>query len=64
MNKQFVLKQSVVAVALTLGSSQFAMAQTADAPVDAPAIQKVIVTGSNIKRIDGETALAGDDPAP
>lgn len=56
MNKQFVLKQSVVAVALTLGSSQCVMAQTADAPVDAPVIQKVIVTGSNIKRIDGETA--------
>lgn len=52
MQKQFILKQSVVAVALTLGVSQFVLAQTAET---AP-IQKVIVTGSNIKRIDGETA--------
>jgi iron complex outermembrane receptor protein len=56
LNNQFVLKQSVVAVALTLAWSQFALAQTADELAGAPAIQKVIVTGSNIKRIDGETA--------
>ncbi|WP_426174953.1 TonB-dependent receptor plug domain-containing protein [Massilia sp. TWR1-2-2] len=55
MNKQLVVKQSVVAVALALGSSQFVMAQTANAAAE-PVVQKVIVTGSNIKRIEGETA--------
>ncbi|WP_431476214.1 hypothetical protein [Massilia eburnea] len=48
MNKQFVVKRSVVAVALTLAGSQFAFAQT-DATVQ-PVVQKVVVTGSNIKR--------------
>lgn len=47
-----VLKRSVVAVALALGSSQFVMAQTA--PATEPAVQKVFVTGSNIKRADKE----------
>ncbi|WLI89985.1 TonB-dependent receptor [Massilia sp. R2A-15] len=54
MKQQFILKPCVLAVALALGSSQFAVAQTA--PADAPAMQRVVVTGSNIKRIDGETA--------
>ena len=55
MNKQFVLKRSVVAVALTLAGSQFAFAQT-EASIQ-PAVQKVIVTGSNIKRgINEQTA--------
>ena len=51
MKHQFTLKRSVVAVALTLASSHLVMAQEA---IEAPI--KVIVTGSNIKRIDGETA--------
>jgi iron complex outermembrane receptor protein len=56
VNKQLVLKQSVVAVALALGSTHV-LAQTGQAaPVPAPEMQRVIVTGSNIKRIDGETA--------
>lgn len=55
LNKQFVLKRGVVAVALTLVGSQFAFAQT-DASIQ-PAVQKVIVTGSNIKRgINEQTA--------
>jgi len=55
LNKQFVLKRSVAAVALTLAGSQFAFAQT-DAAVQ-PVVQKVIVTGSNIKRgINEQTA--------
>lgn len=57
MKKQLIIKQSVVAVALTLGWSSGAMAQasTTNQAADA-SIQRVIVTGSNIKRIDGETA--------
>ncbi|WP_317201130.1 TonB-dependent receptor plug domain-containing protein [Janthinobacterium sp.] len=54
MKKQLVLKKSVMAVALTLVSSQYAMAQTA--PANDENIQKVVVTGSNIKRIASETA--------
>lgn len=46
MSKQMVLKKSVIAVALALGSSQMVHAQATDAP-----IQKVTVTGSNIKRV-------------
>jgi iron complex outermembrane receptor protein len=57
LNKQLVLKQSVIAVALTLGWSQAALAQTAPVvAAEAPARQRVVITGSNIKRIDGETA--------
>lgn len=57
MKQHFTLKRSVIAVALALGSSHFAFAQTAPAaPADGPAVQRVVVTGSNIKRIDGETA--------
>jgi iron complex outermembrane receptor protein len=51
MNK-ITLKAGVVAVALTLSSSQIVLAQDTNA---AP-IEKVIITGSNIKRIDVETA--------
>lgn len=51
MTKQFILKKSVVAVAMTLAISPFAQAQT-----DTGQVQKVVVTGSNIKRIDNETA--------
>ena len=55
MNQQLVLKQSVIAVALTLVSSQIAvMAQTA---VTAPSAT-VYVTGSNLKR----TAKEGTSP--
>lgn len=56
MKQQFTLKRSVIAVALALGSSQFAVAQTAPAAPADSTVQRVIVTGSNIKRIDGETA--------
>ncbi|ATQ74601.1 hypothetical protein CR152_08770 [Massilia violaceinigra] len=53
MNKKLALKRSVVAVALTLGASQAALAQAQAAQP----IQKVIVTGSNIKRaVDTETS--------
>lgn len=49
MNKQLVMKHSVVAVALTLATTHFAMAQEAAAkPI------QVYVTGSNIKRSDKE----------
>jgi iron complex outermembrane receptor protein len=49
LNKQFTLKRSVIAVALTLASSHVVMAQQlATEPT------KVIITGSNIKRADKE----------
>lgn len=54
MNKKLVVKQSVVAVALAIGSAQV-LAQTVPGAA-APEMQRVLVTGSNIKRIDGETA--------
>lgn len=55
MNKQFVLKRSVIAVALALTAPQAVWAQTEAAPQQT--VQKVIVTGSNIKRgIDEQTA--------
>ena len=54
MNKQLVLKRSVLAVAFTLGTTSLVMAQQANA---SQPIQKVIVTGSNIKRaVDTETS--------
>ena len=53
MSNKILLKKSVVAVALTLGSTQVVMAQEA-AP--AKPMERVTITGSNIKRIDGETA--------
>ena len=51
MNK-IALKAGVVAVALTLGSSQVVLAQEDSTR----SIEKVVITGSNIKRIDTETA--------
>lgn len=52
MVKKIVLKRSVVAVALTLASSHMvAIAQEVSAD---PAVQKVLVTGSNIKRSEKE----------
>lgn len=53
MANEILLKKSVIAVALTLASTQVVLAQEA---ANAPPIQKVTVTGSNIKRIDAETA--------
>ncbi len=59
MNNKIVLKQSVIAVALTLATSQFAMAQTAPVTAAEPAnITRVTVTGSNIKRVDKEGTSA------
>ena len=56
MNKP-VLKHSVVAVALAFGAAPFALAQQSDAGATAQPIQKVYVTGSNIKRaVDTETS--------
>ncbi|HEU4853611.1 MAG TPA: TonB-dependent receptor [Telluria sp.] len=52
MSKHIVLKRSVVAVALTLASSSVVLAQQVEA--NAAPIQKVFVTGSNIKRADKE----------
>lgn len=54
MKNQFVVKKSVIAVALTLASSPFVLAQAQSA--DGQAMQKVVVTGSNIKRLASETA--------
>lgn len=51
MNKHLVLKQSVIAVAMTLGVSQVAMAQAA---ATVSATPTVYVTGSNLKRSDRE----------
>lgn len=51
MQAEILLKRSVVAVALTLASTQVVMAQSGAQP-----IQKVVVTGSNIRHVDAETA--------
>jgi iron complex outermembrane receptor protein len=51
LDKKIILKKSVIAVALTLASSQLVLAQ--QAATDAT-IQKVLVTGSNIKRVEVE----------
>lgn len=51
MASQFNLKRGVIAVALTLTTSHVVFAQEA---AKAPVIQKVTVTGSNIKRADKE----------
>jgi len=56
LKKQLVLKQRVIAVALTIAGTSHVLAQTATAPAKDTEIQRVLVTGSNIKRIDGETA--------
>ena len=49
MTKQLAVKHSVLAVALTLAAPGFVFAQADQAPM-----QKVYVTGSNIKRADKE----------
>src|SRR5438067_2418054 len=56
LNKKLMLKRSVIAVALTLGAAPLALAQTGTVTNDEPQVQRVIVTGSNIKRTDSETA--------
>jgi iron complex outermembrane receptor protein len=56
LNKKLVLKQSVVAVALAIGSAQVVAQTGQGVAAPAPEMQRVLVTGSNIKRIDGETA--------
>lgn len=57
MNKQLVLKRSVVAVALTLASSHLVYAQQTTSEAGVAPMQRVIVTGSNIKRaVDTETS--------
>ncbi|WUR14559.1 TonB-dependent receptor [[Empedobacter] haloabium] len=53
MKHKLVLKQCSLAVALALGSSPL-LAQ--DAATDTQAPQRVVITGSNLKRIDSETA--------
>lgn len=53
MNQKIILKKSVVAVALTLASSHVVLAQEANA---GKPVEKVIITGSNVKHIEGETA--------
>ncbi|MBQ5963423.1 TonB-dependent receptor domain-containing protein [Massilia sp. ZL223] len=55
MKKKLVVKQSVIAVALAIGSTHV-VAQTGAQEAPANNMQRVVVTGSNIKRIDGETA--------
>lgn len=50
MNKQLVLKQSVIAVALAIASTHTVSAQNAEGG----AVQTVYVTGSNLKRTDKE----------
>jgi iron complex outermembrane receptor protein len=50
--KIITLKTSVAAVALTLASSHVVLAQDADNS----SLEKVVITGSNLKRIDAETA--------
>jgi iron complex outermembrane receptor protein len=63
LNKQIILKRSVIAVALTLGGTSITFAQTgggSDGSIgngDQPQqLQRVYVTGSSIKRTDTETA--------
>jgi iron complex outermembrane receptor protein len=50
--QKIALKTGVIAVALTLASSQVVLAQDDNTKP----IEKVVITGSNIKRIDTETA--------
>lgn len=63
MSNKILLKKSVVAVALTLAGSQVVLAQEAAptsgagaADTTAGPIKRVVITGSNIKRIDAESA--------
>ena len=52
--QQLVVKRSVIAVAVALASSNAAFAQQAAQEANAASVQKVYVTGSNIKRADKE----------
>jgi iron complex outermembrane receptor protein len=52
-HQQLVVKRSVIAVAMALASSSAAFAQQSAQEAAAP-VQKVFVTGSNIKRADKE----------
>ena len=62
MNKQLILKLSVIAVAVALGGTSIVFAQTVSGSVsgngsgngDNAQVQRVVVTGSNIKRTDKE----------
>ena len=58
-NHVFTLKRSVALVAATLAPALFVPAHAAGQATDpgADTMQRVVVTGSQIKRIDGETAL-------
>ena len=58
-NHVFTLKRSVALVAATLAPTLFLPAHAAGQAIDSGAepIARVVVTGSQIKRIDGETAL-------
>ena len=61
LNKQLMLKRSVIAVAMALGGTSITFAQTVSGSgsdgtetTTGSHIQKVVVTGSNIKRTDTE----------
>jgi iron complex outermembrane receptor protein len=57
LNKELALKKSVVAVALAIASSQPVYAQENTSDSAGAPVQRVIVTGSNIKRaVDVETS--------
>ncbi|MFC5550817.1 TonB-dependent receptor domain-containing protein [Massilia aerilata] len=63
MNKQLILKRSVLAVAMALGGTSIVFAQTVSGDSGTTTetttgshIQKVVVTGSNIKRADTEAS--------
>jgi iron complex outermembrane receptor protein len=58
-NRTFKLKQSAMLVAATLGPCLLVPAMAAGQADEsaAPRMERVVVTGSSIKRIDGETAL-------
>ena len=54
MKKCFIPKKSVLAVALAMGTMSLALAQ-AEAPQKGE-LEKITITGSNIKRVNLETA--------
>lgn len=59
LTKQFIPKKRVIAVAMTLAISHYALAQTPPASkTDAP-IQHVVITGSNLNRIEWEYPSPG-----
>ncbi len=55
MNTQLVLKRGAAAVALALGAPPLLAQDAATQPGGQP-LQRVVITGSNLKRIDVETA--------